>query len=88
MRNKYLQRSSLACFIASILLEYGMRTEKIAISDKPLFSGISLILILVAIGMNVSIIRKMGIPQNTKRASQAIGFILILYIFALYIIFP
>ena len=88
MKHQRIQRASLVLLAASILLEVGIRTRKISFEDEPLMFGISLALVLVSIAMNVSIVRKMGVPEKVKKVSQWIGIIVTVYAFLLYIVLP
>uniref|UniRef100_UPI004048DEFF hypothetical protein n=1 Tax=Roseivirga sp. TaxID=1964215 RepID=UPI004048DEFF len=88
MKYQRLQRASLILFAASALLEVGMRSNKFQFDDEPLMLGISLALVLVSIAMNVSIVRKMGVPQKVKTVSQWIGIVVSAYAFLLYVVIP
>jgi hypothetical protein len=88
MKHQRIQKSSLAFLLASVLLEMGMRNGKIDSDEHPIVMGISLGLILVAIAANVSIVRKMGVPEKVKKVSQWIGILVTVYAFLLYIVFP
>jgi hypothetical protein len=88
MKYQRIQRASLILFLASALLEVSMRKGKIPLDDEPLMLGISLGLTLVTIAMNVSIIRKFGVPQKTKQVSQWLSIIVTIYALILYIILP
>lgn len=88
MKNHLVQRTSVAFFLASIALEFGMRTDKITLEDHSVTMGISLALILFSIGMNVSIVRKMGIPKRVKNISQVLGLLYAVYALILYAILP
>jgi len=88
MKHHHIQRTSLAFFLASLVLEVGMRTDKITSEDYSLTMGISLGLILFAIGMNVSIVKKMGIPKREKNISQALGLLYAVYALIVYAILP
>lgn len=88
MKHQRIQKSSLAFLLASVLLEMGMRNGKIDSNEHPIVMGISLGLILVAIAANVSIVRKMGVPEKVKKVSQWIGILVTVYAFLLYLVFP
>ena len=88
MKHHHIQRTSVAFFLASAILEAGMRTDKITSEDHSLMMGISLGLILFAIGMNVSIVKKMGIPKREKNISQALGLVYAIYALVIYVILP
>ncbi|MGW8121609.1 hypothetical protein ACV07N_03040 [Roseivirga echinicomitans] len=88
MKHHHIQRTSMAFFLASVILEAGMRTDKITAEDHSVTMGISLGLILFAIGMNVSIVKKMGIPKREKNISQAIGLLCAVYALVIYVILP
>jgi hypothetical protein len=88
MKHSRIQGASLLIFLASALLEISMRRGSTPFDNEPLMLGISLGLTLVAIAMNVSIIRKFGIPQKTKKVSQWLSIIITFYAFVLYIISP
>lgn len=88
MKHQRIQKSSLAFLLASVLLEMGMRNGKIDSDEHPVVMGISLGLILVSIAMNVSIVRKMGVPQKVKTVSQWIGIAVSVYAFLLYVVIP
>ncbi|WP_323755305.1 hypothetical protein [Roseivirga sp.] len=88
MKHHHIQRTSFVFFLASIILEAGMRTDKITSEDHSLMMGISLGLILFAIGMNVSIVKKMGIPKREKNISQVLGLVYAIYALVIYVILP
>jgi hypothetical protein len=88
MKHQRIQRASLVLLLASVLLEIAIRTSKIPFDDEPLMYGISLALVLVSIAMNVSIVRKMGVPEKVKKVSQWIAIIVTVYAFLLYIALP
>jgi hypothetical protein len=88
MKHQRIQRASLVLLLASVLLEVAIRTSKTSFDDEPLMYGISLALVLVSIAMNVSIVRKMGVPEKVKKVSQWIGIIVTIYAFLLYIVLP
>lgn len=88
MKHHHIQRASVALFLASLILETGMRTDQIALDDHSLMMGISLGLILVAIAMNVSIIKKMGVLQRVKNISQVLALVYTIYALVVYVILP
>lgn len=88
MKNHHIQRTSVAFFLASVILEVGMRTSKIDMMEHTVSQGISLGLILAAIGLNVTIVKKMGVAKEVKNISQIMGIVYTIYAFVLYIFIP
>lgn len=88
MKNHHIQRTSVAFFLASVILEVGMRTSKIDMMEHTVSQGISLGLILAAIGLNVTIVKKMGVAKEVKNISQIMGIVYTIYAFVLYIFVP
>ena len=88
MKHHHKQRISVAFLMVSAILEAGMRTDKINLFEHYASQGISLALILAAIGLNVTIVKKIGVTKEVKNISQILGLIFTVYAFVLYVFIP
>ncbi len=84
MKKKTLHLISILLIFISLILEVGQSESWFEISNPEFLFGISLGLILIAMSINVKIIRTFGINPQTRKASQLILVVSSLYFVAVY----
>jgi len=84
MNIKRIHQGSIVLTLVSLLMEVAINQAWVESETNDLVFGISLALILIALGLNVKVIRTMGVPDKPKKISQAIILIITLYAFAVY----
>lgn len=84
MKTAHIHRVSLLLALVSLVLEVAVNQSWIGSSFSDIVFGVSLGLILIALGLNVKVIRTMGIASEVKKRSQFILLLISLYAFLVY----
>ena len=84
MNIKRIHQSSIVLTLLSLLMELAINQEWVEPDLHDLVFGVSLGLVLIALGINVKVIRSMGIPDKAKKRSQLVILLITLYAFAVY----
>ncbi|MCE7993830.1 MAG: hypothetical protein HEP71_17720 [Roseivirga sp.] len=84
MNTKRIHLSSLVLTATSFLFELGINQGWVESEYQNIVFGISLGLMLVALGMNVKVVRSMNTPTKEKQKSQLIMLAVSVYAFLVY----
>jgi hypothetical protein len=84
MNTQRIHLSSIVLTVLSFLFELGINRGWIETGYQDVTFGLSLALILIAMAMNVKIVRTMGVDPKEKRKSQLILLGVSLYAFLVY----
>ena len=82
MKTRKIQIASIICLLLAILLESKPWLVTVTQEWGSISYGLGLALVLVAAGLNVKIIKTMGIQDSVKKTSQLI--LLVISLFAVY----
>ncbi len=86
MNIKRIHQSSIVLTGLSLLMEVAINEGWIEAKLHNLVFGLSLGLILIAMGINVKVIRTMGVAEKAKKRSQYIMLLITVYAFLVYAI--
>lgn len=84
MNTKKIHLASVYLTLLSLLLEIAINQGWIETGIQGIVFGISLGLMLLAMGLNVKVIRTMGVPEKAKKTSQFLTLIIAVYAFLVY----
>jgi hypothetical protein len=84
MNTQRIHLSGLFLTLLSFLFELSINQGWIESDYKDLIFGLSLGFMLIAIGLNVKVVRSMGIPKKEKKKSQAIVLLVSAYAVLVY----
>lgn len=86
MNIKRIHQSSIVLALLSLLLEVAVNLGWVEGDAQDFVFGASLGLVLVALGLNVKVIRTMGVAAQAKKRSQLIMLLISVYAFLVYAI--
>lgn len=84
MNTQRIHLSSILLTILSFLFELSINQAWIEAEHQDLVFGISLAFMLIGLGLNVKVVRSMGIPEKEKKKSQAIILLISAYAVLVY----
>ena len=84
MNTKKIHLASVYLTLLSLLLEIAINQGWIETGIQGIVFGISLGLMLLAMGLNVKVIRTMGVPEKAKKTSQLLTLAIAVYAFLVY----
>ena len=84
MNIKRIHQGSIVLTLVSLLLEVGINQGWVEPESSDLVFGISLALVLIALGLNVKVVRSMGVPDKPKRISQLLVLLISAYALLVY----
>lgn len=84
MNIKRVHQGSIMLTLTSFLLELAINQGWVELEVRDIVFGISLALVLIALGLNVKVVRSMGIPEKSKRTSQLLLLFIATYAFLVY----
>lgn len=84
MNFKRIHHSSIVLTLLSLLMELAINQAWVEPELHDVVFGVSLGLVLIALGINVKVIRTMGVPDQPKKLSQLIILVISVYAFAVY----
>ena len=84
MNTQRIHLSSLLLTLLSFLFELSINQSWIESDNQDLVFGFSLAFILVALGLNIKVVRAMGVPDKEKKKSQAIVLLISAYAVLIY----
>ena len=84
MNTQRIHISSLLLTLLSFLFELSINQSWIESDNQDLVFGFSLAFILVALGLNIKVVRAMGVPDKEKKKSQAIVLLISAYAVLIY----
>ena len=84
MNIKRIHQGSIVLTLLSLFLEVAVNQGWVEADAQELVFGVSLALILIALGLNVKVIRTMGVSEKSKKRSQLIMLLISVYAFLVY----
>lgn len=84
MNTKRIHLSSIVLTLVSFLFELGINQAWIESGYQDIVFGLSLGFMLIALALNVKVVRSMGIPKPEKQKSQLIVLFVSVYAFLVY----
>ena len=84
INTKRIHQSSIVLTLVSLLMEIGINQAWVEADTEDLVFGLSLGLVLVALGLNVKVVRSMGIAEKQKKISKLLVLVITTYAFLVY----
>ena len=84
MNIKRIHQGSIVLTLVSLLMETAINQAWVEPETHDLVFGVSLGLVLIALGLNIKVIRTMGIPDKPKKRSQLLVLLISLYALLVY----